>query len=429
MTANIDKIKQSYSFFVEKLSTSTEFTLQELANATGWSVSTVRTYLPKKWRPFLIQDGQLYSVNSSTFKYSEDEYARMMSQVHTYSSNPFKPKLSEPVESLVIKAKESAVLAIDIYNRPATSFRTQGFTVMMVIAWTSLLHALFEFESKDYYYRDKDNNIAMIDGDSKAWELSRCIDACEYLSHATKANITLFIQLRNKIEHRFAPAFDLDICGECQALIFNFEEQITKHFSNYYSLNNTLSIPLQVIKTRTEWQSEITKQMQSSHYNELKGFIDSYRTTLPDDIFGDSQYSFRVYLIPKTGNHRSSSDLAMEFIKYDPSQPDQFDELERGVTLIKEKRVQVANQGRYKPSQVSEQVAKRLNKPFNVTTHANAWKFYDVRKRGYQADGCNSLYCQYDEPHKDYVFTQEWIDFLVDKLADETEYNRVKAFR
>lgn len=429
MTVNIDKIKQSYSFFTERLSTSTGFTLQELANATGWSVSTVRTYLPKKWRPFLTQDDKLYNINSSAFKYSEDEYVRMMSQVHTYSSNPFKPELRESVEILVIKAKESAILAIDIYNRPATAFRSQGFTVMMVIAWTSLLHAIFELKNEDYYHRDEDNNIITIDGDNKAWELSKCINACEHLSHATKENIKLFILLRNKIEHRFAPVFDLDICGECQALLFNFEEQITKHFSNYYSLNSTLSIPLQVVKTRAEWQSEMTKQLHCLHYNELKNFIDSYRTALPDSIYSDSQYSFRVYLIPKTGNRRSSSDLAMEFIKYDPSQLDQFNKIERGVTLIKEKRVQVANQGLYKPSQVSEQVALLLNKPFTIAFHTKAWKVYDVRKRGCQADGCNPLYCQYDEPHNDYIFTQAWVDFLVDKLTDESEYSRVKTFK
>ncbi len=429
MKVNVDKFKLSYSFFKDRLLYNSKFTPQELADATGWSVSTVRTYLPKKWRPFLIKEGQSYCVDKSAFAYSEEEYIRMMSQVQTNSSNPYKPNLSDSVESLVVKARESAILSIDIYNRPATRFRSQGFTVMMVIAWTSLLHSIFENENTDYYYHDKDGNIINIDGDNKAWELSTCVDKCDFLSPAAKANMKLFILLRNKIEHRFAPAFDLDICGECQALLFNFEELITEYFGNYYSLNNTISIPLQIIKARSEWQFDMVKQLQSAHYNELKGFIESYRASLSDDIFANSQYSFRVYLVPKTGNHRSSSDLAMEFIKYDPSQPDQFIDLERGITLIKEKRVQVANQGRLKPAQVSEMVAQKLDKPFNISLHTKAWKFYNARKQGYQADGCNPLYCQYDEPHRDYVFTQDWVDFLVNKLADDSEYDRVKSFR
>jgi hypothetical protein len=428
MKQNVNKFKLSFAFFKDKLSSNTKFTLQELASATGWSVSTVRTYLPKKWRPFLDQDGQSYRVNQNSFVYSEEEYIRMMSQVQMNSSNPYKPKLDESVESLVVKARESAILAIDIYNRPATSFRSQGFTVMMIIAWTSLLHAIFENEKIDYYYY-KDGNAVVIDGDKKAWELSRCVNEYAQLSQAIKCNIELFILMRNKIEHRFAPVFDLDICGECQALLLNFEELITQKFGSYYSLNNTLTIPLQVIATRADWQSEALKQLQSTHYQELKGFIDSYRALLSDDVYSDMRYSFRVYLIPKTGNHRSSSDIAMEFIKYDPTQPEQFDELEKGITFIKEKRVQVANQGRFKPSQVSTQVAQKLGKPFTISQHAKAWRYFNVRKQGKQADGCNPLYCQYDEPHGDYVYTQDWINFLVDKLADDAEYNRLKSFR
>lgn len=429
MKVNVDKIKLSYSFFKDRLSSNAEFELKELADATRWSLSTVRTYLPKKWRPFLIQKGQLYYVEESAFVYSEEEYIRMMSQVQANSSNPYKPNLPDSVESLVVKARDSAILAIDIYNRPATSFRSQGFTVMMVIAWTSLLHSIFEKENRDYYYRDKDSNVINIDGDNKAWELSTCVDRCDFLSSAVKGNVKLFILLRNKIEHRFAPAIDLDICGECQALLFNFEELITAHFGNYYSLNNTISIPLQVIKSRSEWQLDFVKLLQSEHYKKLKGFIESYRASLSDEIFSNSQYNFRVYLIPKTGNHRSSSDVAMEFIKYDPSQPDQFNELERGITLIKEKHVQVANQGHLKPARVCEIVEKNLAKAFSISLHTKAWQYYKVREQGYQADGCNPLYCQFDEPHRDYVYTQAWVDFLVAKLADSSEYDRVKSFR
>lgn len=429
MKANIEKFKLSYSFFQEKANNNILFTLAELAEKTGWSTSTTRTYVGKKWKPFLSKEGQLYHVLPSEFMYSEEEYIRMMSQVQKYSSNPYKPDLKENVESLVDKAKEAAILAIDIYNRPMTAFRTQGFTVMMIIAWTSLLHAIFEHIGVDYYYYDKDGSVKIVAGDEKAWELSKCIDECKDLSHPVRENIKLFILLRNKIEHRFAPVFDLDICGECQALLLNFEEFITLKFGNYYSLTTTLSIPLQVISIRAAWQYEVSKKLQSKHYNELKDFIDTYRAELSDEVFSDSRYSFRVYLVPKIGNHRSSSDTAIEFIKYDPSHPEQFKDIEKDITLIKEKRVQVANQGRYKPSDVSEQIKQRLGKPFNISFHTNAWKYYKVRKQGYQPDGCKTEYCQYDEPHKDYVYTQAWIDFLVKKLSDDEEYLRVKSFR
>ena len=37
----------------------------------------------------------------------------------------------------------------------------------------------------------------------------------------------------------------------------------------------------------------------------------------------------------------------------------------------------------------------------------------------------NSLYCIYDEPNNSYLFTQAWIDFLIEKLSDEVEYDAV----
>lgn len=429
MKSNLEKFKLSYSFFKEKAKNNATFTLAELSKDTGWSSSTTRTYVGKKWRPFLSKEGAAYRVIDSAFSYSEEEYYRMMSQVQKYSSNPYKPELDESVESLVDKAKEAAILAIDIYNRPMTTFRTQGFTVMMIIAWTSLLHAIFEQAGVDYRHYEKNGAVKVIDGDEKVWELSKCLDEYKELSQAIRENIKLFILLRNKIEHRFAPAFDLDICGECQALLLNFEELLTSKFGKYYSLNTTLSIPLQVLTNREAWQYEVSRKIQSRHYKELKNFIDIYRKGLSDETFCDSQFSFRVYLVPKTGNHRSSSDTAIEFIKYDPSQPEQFQDVEKDIALIKEKRVQVANQGLFRPSDVSEQVRQKTGKPFNISLHTKAWKCYDVRKNGYQPDGCKPEYCQYDEPHKDYVYTQTWIDFLVEKLSDDEEYARVKSFR
>lgn len=428
MGTDLTAVKKQYAFFIEKIEKNEEFTLNEIAQYIDRKENSVRTYSSKKWRSFLMKNGNKYKVNKSEFMYSEAEYIKMMSQNQKDSSNPYKPELSPPVESLVEKAKESAILAIDIYNRPMTAFRTQGFTVMMVIAWTSLLHAFFEHEGIDYYYYENEKRKS-IDGDDKAWELSKCIDECKELSHAAKENIKLFIALRNKIEHRFAPAFDLDICGECQALLLNFEELLTSTFSDYYSLNSVLSIPLQVLTVREPWQYEILRKTQNKHYNELKNFIDNYRASLSDDIFADNQFSFRVYLISKTGNHRSSADRAIEFIKYDPANPEQFRDIEKDIALIKEKRVQVANPGQLMPKEVSVLVEERLGKPFSVVLHTKAWKYYNVRQRGKQAEGCKTEYCHFDIPHRDYVYTQAWVDFLVEKLSDDSEYERVKSFK
>ncbi len=60
------------------------------------------------------------------------------------------------VKQLIEKSKNSALLAVEIYNKPRTAFRSSGFIVLMHIAWTSLFHAIFERNNTSGW--DKNNN-------------------------------------------------------------------------------------------------------------------------------------------------------------------------------------------------------------------------------------------------------------------------------
>lgn len=424
-----DKLRASYQFFLKMQNEKKPFTSDDIAAVTGWSNSTIRTYKTKKWSNILAPlPNKCFSADVSA--YTEEAYVRMMSQNYKQSIDPFKPKLSEQVEELVVKARDSAVLAIDIYNRPIIAFRSQGYIVMMVIAWTALFHAIYELEGIDYFYKEKNGNDKIVDGDKKAFELDRCIEKCgNLISNAVKNNLQLFILLRNKIEHRYVPAFDFDVFGECQAMLLNFENLITEKFGPYYALNNSLSFPLQVSSVRSNIHAEVTKKIQSKHYSELKEYIEAYRSSLDDDVFSDSQYSFRIFLIPQLGNHRSSSDCAVEFIRYDPKHPEDFESVKRDIALIKEKRIPVANQGKFKPRMVCDVLSEKMGTKISTNLHAKAWKYYKVRKQGTQADGCDTRYCQYDEAHRDYVYTQAWIDFLLKKFSDPDELSMVRNYK
>ena len=424
-----DKLRASYQFFLKMQNEKKPFTSDDIAAVTGWSNSTIRTYKTKKWSNILAPlPNKCFSADVSA--YTEEAYVRMMSQNYKQSIDPFKPELSEQVEELVVKARDSAILAIDIYNRPIIAFRSQGYIVMMVIAWTALFHAIYELEGIDYFYKEKNGNDKIVDGDKKAFELDRCIEKCgNLISNAVKNNLHLFILLRNKIEHRYVPAFDFDVFGECQAMLLNFENLITEKFGPYYALNNSLSFPLQVSSVRSNIHAEVTKKIQSKHYSELKEYIEAYRSSLDDDVFSDSQYSFRIFLIPQLGNHRSSSDCAVEFIRYDPKHPEDFESVKRDIALIKEKRIPVANQGKFKPRMVCDVLSEKMGTKISTNLHAKAWKYYKVRKQGTQADGCDTRYCQYDEAHRDYVYTQAWIDFLLKKFSDPDELSMVRNYK
>ena len=38
---------------------------------------------------------------------------------------------------------DSALLGVEIYNKPRTAFRIEGYIALMIMAWTKLLHARF----------------------------------------------------------------------------------------------------------------------------------------------------------------------------------------------------------------------------------------------------------------------------------------------
>ena len=156
MSSRYDRVKKSYDYFVAKFESQEPFALADLAEAVGWSQGTVQSYVAKKWKTILRKADDKYFVRKIPF--TKEQYLRFMSQVYEKSSHPKKPNLYEEIERLVIKARESALLSVDIYNRPVTVFRTEGYIVMMIIAWTALFHAIFTQQGKEYFYRDPDTN-------------------------------------------------------------------------------------------------------------------------------------------------------------------------------------------------------------------------------------------------------------------------------
>lgn len=419
----------SYHFLIAKEQENQDFTLEELAKAGNWSMSSVKTYLTKKWSPFFTREGNKFSVKG-IIAYTEDQYVRLMSQNDSLSNDPRRPPLDLEVERLVVKAREAALHALDGYNRPATIFRTESLTVMMVIAWRSLFHAIFEKRGTSYFYTHDDSSIVTIDGEAKAWDLSKCVSVYFGASNnPIRKNLEFIIGLRNRVEHRYVPAMDPHVAGECQALVLNFDNLLVQEFGEYYALRETLAVPLQTSTLRSVAQVDAMKKFQGKQYDDLKDYIDTFRDSLTDVVYQDPRFSFRVYLIPKIGNRQSSSDLAFEFITYDAENPEDMAAYKKQVALIKERQVPVANAGVFKPSQVAQIVSDKIGRLFKLHQHTLAWKMYQARKSGENPEGCNIKFCQFDQVHRDYVYTQEWVDFLVSKLSDEQEYQRLIAYK
>jgi len=425
---NLGKIEKAFEFFCSAEKSKSQFTLEDICNATGWALHTVRSYQSKKWRWFLRSDGdKLVCVGISN--YPKNSFFRIHSQQIDDDIRNLRPRFNERVDILIDKAKESAMLAVQCYNNPLALFRTPGYLVLMNIAFTALFHAIFEYKGIDYVYKNTDGMPKIIDGEEAAWELSEC--AKHYFQGKDcpeRKNLEFLTKLRNKVEHRFLPQLDITVSGQCQAMLFNFEAVLTKEFSSFFALGHSFALALQFSQVEP-FQREAVKRIQSKEYDTIRQFIDTFQSDLSIEIFQSSKYAFRAYLIPKVGNRPSSSDIAIEFISLDSLTEEEKEQITKQITLIKEKQVQVANQGKFKPSQVIKRVREETGVVFNTAHHTNAWKFYKVRPSMLVPNDCQTEFCQYDEPHRDFIYTERWVQFLIEKVRDGQEFEKIKSYK
>ena len=64
---------------------------------------------------------------------------------------------------------DSALLAVEIYNKPRTTFRSEAYISLMIIAWTRLFRAHFNNIIGDkYYQKGKNGRYIIVDGERKA---------------------------------------------------------------------------------------------------------------------------------------------------------------------------------------------------------------------------------------------------------------------
>jgi len=336
--------------------------------------------------------------------------------------NYISPRSREFIE----KSVKSALLAVEIYNKPTLDYRTEGYIVMMNVAWTSLFHAIFEKNSIKYKYKSNQTKK------DQFYELKKCLSVYQgNLKKEIEANLKFLIQLRDLIEHKLIPDLDDDVFGECQACLYNYEKILSDNFGPNYQLYNSLAYSLQFSKSYTIEQLKSKKNYDLSTYKSIKKFIEQYRNSLDPEIFQSIHYSFRVFMIPKVGNHIETSDLAVEFIKYDPSNEVENESYENLLVLIKDKRV---TDKFLRAGEVSKLVYENLkakkpsNWKFNPSYHhSRCTKYFKIRVGKYtgEPEKTDEKYCIYDNTFKQYKYRKEWVDFLTDKLRDDELFKKI----
>jgi hypothetical protein len=323
-------------------------------------------------------------------------------------------------------AIDEAVLAVDLYNQPTQPRRLEGFFVHMHMAWLYLLHAEFIRDGVDYRYRLANGNFERIDGEPKTWDLQKSVKERWHDNDAVRKNLELSIGLRNKIEHRYHDATAITTSGYAQALLLNFEEELTAKFGDKYSLGEVLRFPIFIgrITPLGKAKAELLRAKLPKH---TRDFIAKFESDLDPSIAQDQRYEFRISLVPKLGP-KTEADASMTFVREDELSDDErtaLSELGRGSqVIVREQTRSVASSDLFKPTVVATKVQEKV--PFKVGVHhvIMAWKKMQCRPPTGDAHPERTVekYCVYDLPHKDYLYTTAFVTTLIRELSTAEKF-------
>ncbi len=285
---------------------------------------------------------------------------------------------------LVRKSREAALTAVKVFNDPLIQFKSETFIVLMVIAWTYLLHAYYRSRRIDYRHFKQGPKRRRFDrtkhGAHKYWDLERCLDdKASPVDLDTATNLRFLIGLRHEIEHQMTRALDSYLSGRYQACALNYNDHVKKLFGDKFGLDQHLAYSIQF----AELAAGLTGEPRPE--GEIPAKVQSYITTFDSQLsgtqFNSPRYSYRLFFTKKLANRPGQADRVIEFI-----QPDS----ELAKTIEKEYWVKKeVERPKYRAKDVVAAVKKAGVTKFRVQAeHLAMWKAEDAKNpsKGYGVD-------------------------------------------
>lgn len=288
---------------------------------------------------------------------------------------------------LIKKSRESMLAAVQIYNNPQITFKTETFISLAVISWTYLLHAYYRSKDIDYRYYQQGATRKIYDktkyGAYKHWELERCLndDGCP-LDKETISNLKFLIGLRHEVEHQMTGRIDEHLSAKLQACAINFDYYIGKIFGEKYRLNKELALAIQFSPLSPGQRAELQDNPHLAM--NIQGFITDFENNLSDEELRNSHYAYRILFMPISAKRRGQADRVIEFIKSDSPLAEG---LSKEYALIKE-----TEKPKYRPKEIIQIMRKKGFQKFTINKHTDLWKSKDAKNPKYsygvEVSGC-----------------------------------------
>jgi hypothetical protein len=306
-------------------------------------------------------------------------------------------------------AREEALLACDLLN-DRRERNLDEFLAHMLRAWLHLLRAVDAKEHRT--------------AESRAWDLSAYVrNRLPDPSDPLRANIEFFLGIHKSIEHRFSRKrlqfVEILISGKINALLLNFENTLVAEFGNRQSLAEALRFPI-FLSSFTHESAQLVEQAYERAPASVLRFIESYESRLDHAVRISETYDFRIYLMPKAPP--TQRDLPVEFVDLSMLSAEEAQAVENARIIIRDRHVEALNLNRLKASEVVARV-RAIFAGFSVYYHTLAWRHYKIRPPSNAPDPMHTdtRYCVYDRAHRDYLYTEAWVDRLKRDLAENPD--------
>ncbi len=295
-----------------------------------------------------------------------------------------KRKYRSRQKELLAKSREAVLTAIKVFNDPLICFKSETYIVLMIIAWTYMLHAYYRSKNIEYRYYRQRGKRKLFDrtkhGEYKYWELENCLnDEHSPIKKDVKNNLLFLIGLRNEIEHQMTASLDSYLSGRYQATALNYNYYIKELFGVQYGLDEYITYSIQLLEITEEQLTKSNDKLKLT--KSIREYIAGFDDNLTDDEYNSPQYSYRLIFTRKVANRKGQADRIVEFI--DPNS-ELAKTIDKEYWVIKDKE-----KPKYRPKDVVAEVNKAGFTKYRIQPeHLQMWKEEDAKNhsKGFGVD-------------------------------------------
>lgn len=301
---------------------------------------------------------------------------------------------------LMDKAKESFLMAIEVYNKPSIRYRVEGFSFFICNAWELMLkaHLINTQGLESIYYKDNPDRTIT---------LENCVQRIfTNDKDPLRKNIMKIIELRNTSTHFITEEYEMVYIPLFQACVFNFIEKML----SFHNIDMTEVVP----------QNFLTLTVSLTAFNE-----DEIRTKYPKEI-ADKLISLNNELAPSISENNYHFAICVKHDYYITKNADNATAIvgidknaETKIKIVKELK-DPNNTHKFTCKKCCAEISKRLEKlgitwKFNQS-HFNLFcKYYGIKD--------NETFCYIIKTFTfpQYCYSLATIEFIVNEIKKDPE--------